>query len=130
MKLIVEKTDKLKGKITIPASKSHTIRGIIIASCSDGTSILNNPLYSDDTKAAITACIELGAKIIQDKDKLTITGFGRNPKTPVNKLEMLNQDKFFILIDGNIEIYCLIDGHGPYGNIIAQYCQDLIFKVI
>jgi hypothetical protein len=45
------------------------------------------------------------------------------------KLDMHNQDKFFVLIDGNIEIYCLIDGHGPYGNLIAQYVQDYIFQV-
>jgi len=40
----------------------------------------------------------------------------------------LNQDKFFILIDGSFEIYCLIDGHGPFGDIIAQIVQDKIFQ--
>jgi hypothetical protein len=45
------------------------------------------------------------------------------------KLDVHNQDKFFILIDGNVEVYCMLDGHGPYGNVIAQYAQDLIFKV-
>lgn len=45
------------------------------------------------------------------------------------KLDAHNQDKFFVLIDGNVEMYCMIDGHGPYGNIIAQIVQDNIFKV-
>ena len=40
----------------------------------------------------------------------------------------LNQDKFFLLIDGDFEIYCLIDGHGPFGDIIAQIVQDKIFQ--
>jgi hypothetical protein len=45
------------------------------------------------------------------------------------KLDVYNQDKFFVLLDGSIEIYCVADGHGPYGNIIAQLVQDYIFLV-
>jgi hypothetical protein len=46
------------------------------------------------------------------------------------KLDVYNQDKFFVLFDGSLEIYCLLDGHGPYGNIIAQIIQDKFFRVI
>lgn len=46
------------------------------------------------------------------------------------KLDVHNQDKFFILVDGNVSIFCLIDGHGPYGEIVAQMAQDFIFKEI
>lgn len=46
-----------------------------------------------------------------------------------NKIDPNVQDKFFVLLDGNIEIFCVIDGHGPYGHIIAQSIQDKIFKV-
>ena len=45
------------------------------------------------------------------------------------KLDVHNQDKFFVLIDGTVEIYCLVDGHGPYGNVIGQIVQDNFFKV-
>ena len=45
------------------------------------------------------------------------------------KLDVHNQDKFFIIIDGNVEIYCLLDGHGPFGNVIAQIAQDRLFRV-
>lgn len=45
------------------------------------------------------------------------------------KLDVYNQDKFFVLLDDQLEIYCVVDGHGPYGNIIAQIIQDYIFKV-
>jgi hypothetical protein len=44
------------------------------------------------------------------------------------KLDVQNQDKFFVLVDGETEIYCVIDGHGPFGNIIAQMIQDKFFK--
>ena len=46
-----------------------------------------------------------------------------------NKIDSNIQDKFFYLLDGNIEIFCVVDGHGPYGNILAQNIQDKIFKV-
>ena len=46
------------------------------------------------------------------------------------KLEFVNQDKFFVLLNGPIEAYCVIDGHGPFGNKVAQICQDVIFETI
>lgn len=46
------------------------------------------------------------------------------------KLDVDNQDKFFILIDGNIEVYCLIDAHGPYGSVVGQIAQDRIFREV
>jgi len=47
-----------------------------------------------------------------------------------NKIDPNNQDKFFVLLDGNIEVFCVVDGHGPYGNILSQSIQDKLFKVI
>lgn len=80
MKLIVEKTEKLSGKTTLPSSKSHTIRGIIFASLAGGTSKLNNALESEDTKAAINGCSALGAKIEKKSEgTFEITGFNGNP---------------------------------------------------
>lgn len=90
MQLVIEKTEKLQGEITIPASKSHTIRAVIIASLAEGRSTLVNPLYSEDTKAAINACQALGAKIEQSGTRLTIEGFGANPRQPTEVLDMLN----------------------------------------
>lgn len=90
MNLIVNKTEKLAGEIQIPASKSHTIRAIVIASLANGTSKIINPLFSDDTKAAINGCKALGAKIEKKDNNLIIGGFNGNPKEPKEKLGMLN----------------------------------------
>lgn len=46
------------------------------------------------------------------------------------KVDVVNQDKFFVIIDSDIEIYCLIDGHGPHGHILAQIIQDAFFNFI
>ncbi len=90
MKLIANKTLKLEGEALIPASKSHTIRAIIIASFADGVSELKNPLISEDTKAIINACSALGAQIEQKSESLIINGCGTNPIQPEKRMDMLN----------------------------------------
>lgn len=62
MKLIIEPSN-LNGEITIPASKSHTIRAVFIASLADGVSEVINPLESADGLSAVEACRCFGAKI-------------------------------------------------------------------
>ncbi|MHC4222164.1 MAG: 3-phosphoshikimate 1-carboxyvinyltransferase, partial [Planctomycetota bacterium] len=52
MKLTVKKS-RLNGQVTIPASKSHTIRAVAIASLADGTSTIRSPLVSSDTLSAV-----------------------------------------------------------------------------
>lgn len=100
MKLIAVKTDQLQGAITIPASKSHTIRAVIIASLAEGTSTLIDPLFSEDTRAAINACKALGAKIEQQDNTLIIAGCGTNPQKPAVVLDMLNSGTSTNLILG------------------------------
>ena len=90
MILKVEPAARLQGRIAIPASKSHTIRAVLIAALADGTSVLHRPLVSEDTQAAIDACRALGARIVQSDDRIEITGFGPHPVQPITTLDMLN----------------------------------------
>lgn len=90
MILTVEPTARLQGRSAIPASKSHTIRAVLIAALADGTSVLHRPLVSEDTQAAINACRALGARIVQSDDRIEITGFGPHPVQPITTLDMLN----------------------------------------
>lgn len=46
------------------------------------------------------------------------------------KLDTPNQDKFFIIIDGDLEIFALIDGHGPFGHKVAQFIEEFFFSNI
>jgi 3-phosphoshikimate 1-carboxyvinyltransferase len=62
MRLIVRKS-RLKGTVTIPGSKSHTIRAVTIASLASGQSTIRSPLVSSDTQAAVDCYRALGAKI-------------------------------------------------------------------
>ncbi len=54
---------RLQGEATIPASKSHTIRALIIATLAEGESRILRPLDSGDARACVGACRALGAEI-------------------------------------------------------------------
>jgi 3-phosphoshikimate 1-carboxyvinyltransferase len=67
MKLTVKKS-RLKGTVTIPASKSHTIRAVVIASLAEGASDIRRALVSGDTLSAVSCFRALGAKVDTSDD--------------------------------------------------------------
>lgn len=81
---------QLQGAITIPPSKSHTLRAILFASMAQGSSVIRNYLSSPDTQAMIQACESLGATIDVSKDALNIRGVNGQPRTPVNVIDAGN----------------------------------------
>ena len=62
---------KTSGAVTIPASKSQTIRAFLIAAFSKERSIIRHPLLSADTISAINAVRTLGAEVTFSDDKET-----------------------------------------------------------
>ena len=76
MKYLTAERSVLSGNISIPASKSHTIRAIAIATMAEGTSYLEAPLFSDDALSAMEAARKFGAIVEQVGDDLRITGIG------------------------------------------------------
>ncbi|MDR1970375.1 MAG: 3-phosphoshikimate 1-carboxyvinyltransferase [Treponema sp.] len=57
------KPHRFSGAVRIPASKSHTIRRLLIAALADGVSELQGPLDSLDTRSCLAACRALGALV-------------------------------------------------------------------
>jgi 3-phosphoshikimate 1-carboxyvinyltransferase len=64
----------IKGKIKAPSSKSMTQRAIAAALLADGQSIIHNPSYCDDSLAAMSIAVGLGAKVEPQVDELKING--------------------------------------------------------
>ncbi len=62
MKAIAKKS-VLSGHITVPGSKSHTIRALILAAMADGTSHISNPLPSNDCLSTAAAVRKVGAEV-------------------------------------------------------------------
>ncbi len=59
----VAKKSVLSGHITVPGSKSHTIRALILAAMADGTSHISNPLPSNDCLSTAAAVRQVGAEV-------------------------------------------------------------------
>jgi len=66
----------LHGSIRIPASKSHTIRGVIMGFLANGQSQILHPLDAADTLSAVDCCQQLGTPIDQRNDRWIIDGSG------------------------------------------------------
>lgn len=89
MKFKVRKS-VLNGEIAIPPSKSHTLRGAVLAGLARGRSVLHGPLSSADTLACAESLRLLGAKVeISDKEWI-IEGFSGKPLIPDAPLDVKN----------------------------------------
>lgn len=84
------KKSTLSGTIEIPASKSHTIRALLIATLADGESKITKALLSGDGESALEAAKALGSKVSLDENNtLTLTGKGK-AITPADSVFMGN----------------------------------------
>jgi 3-phosphoshikimate 1-carboxyvinyltransferase len=90
MKLIVRKS-RLAGEVTMPASKSHTIRAVAIASLAEGESTIHKPLISGDTQAVVDCYRAMGAEIdTSDAESWKVIGTGGDIAGPKETIDVLN----------------------------------------
>lgn len=88
---LISRKSRLKGSVAIPASKSHTIRAVALASLAEGRSFIRNPLASGDTDAAILCYGAYGAKIdVSDPNVWEVTGIGGRIVPPTQTIDVLN----------------------------------------
>jgi 3-phosphoshikimate 1-carboxyvinyltransferase len=80
----------LEGILTLPSSKSHTLRAILFAALAKGTSLIESYLDSLDTHAMINAVRLLGAKVEVQKGSLSIEGCSGKLQTPDDVIQCGN----------------------------------------
>jgi len=73
MKASISKSEA-GGRLAAPSSKSYTIRGLICAALTRGTSEIIDPLGSDDTEAAMEVLGKVGVSVRQSKDCWEVSG--------------------------------------------------------
>lgn len=61
-------------EITIPGSKSYTLRALLLAALTPGAVILHQPLFSDDTEAMLSCLKALGIETEIGTESIKITG--------------------------------------------------------
>jgi 3-phosphoshikimate 1-carboxyvinyltransferase len=74
----------IKGTVKAPASKSMTQRAIAAALLADGQSIIHNPSYCDDSLAAMSIAVGLGARVEPQVGELRIKGSVTLKETKLN----------------------------------------------
>jgi 3-phosphoshikimate 1-carboxyvinyltransferase len=88
---LISRKSRLKGTVSIPASKSHTIRAVAIAALAQGQSLIRNPLSSADAASAVTTYRALGATIDTSDPKLwKVTGTGGRIQVPAGPVDVGN----------------------------------------
>ncbi len=90
----------IEGTVPIPASKSHTIRAVLIASMAAGSSTLRMPLESNDTLAAVRACRALGAQIDMQADEWIVKGTAGRLRPPATSIDVGNSGTTLYLLAG------------------------------
>ena len=98
---------KLSGSIPVPASKSHTIRALLVASLAEGESRIIRPLDSADTRSCIATCTALGADIRYEGTDLRVKGTGGNLAVPSGTIDVGNSGTTLYLA---MSIAALADG--------------------
>lgn len=81
-RIIVPST--VKGILNAPPSKSMTQRAIAAAVLASGESTIINPSYSDDSLAAMSIAVGLGAKVEPGEGRMKITGGGELKEKKLN----------------------------------------------
>jgi 3-phosphoshikimate 1-carboxyvinyltransferase len=87
--MIVTPTAKLAGEIQALSSKNYTTRYLLVAALAEGTSTIMYPAHSEDGEAMRRCIRALGAELVEDEEKIVVTGFGRHPK-PAKELDVGN----------------------------------------
>ncbi len=98
----------LRGTVTIPGSKSHTIRALLIATLASGVSRLRAPLDSADTLSCLRCCQMFGAQFEDRGDHWQITGTGGALSLPPDIVDVGNSGTSMNFLLGTAS---LLDGY-------------------
>jgi 3-phosphoshikimate 1-carboxyvinyltransferase len=99
--LKVHKSDSIRGEISMPPSKTHSFRALILASLADGTSIIRNPKISSDWHEAVKAMQMYGAEINEiEQGVFQVKGVAGKLQTPEDVINVNNSGTMLVFIAG------------------------------
>ena len=131
----VAKKSVLSGHITVPGSKSHTIRALILAAMADGTSHISNPLPSNDCLSTAAAVRKIGAEVDfgdgQEAAVWTVRGAGSALHLPAEPVDVGNSGSlmyFLCPVLSTLDGECTFTGdesicRRPVNHLIDALCQ-------
>ena len=120
---------RVSGTVRAPPSKSYTHRAILAAGYGDGTTRIERPLVSADTRATARAVAAFGGRVeglADDSERVEIEGFGR-PHTPGDVVDCANSGTTMRLVTATAALakgLTVLTGDGslrsrPHGPLLA-----------
>ena len=134
----ISKKSVLTGHITVPGSKSHTIRALILAAMADGTSHISNPLPSNDCLSTAAAVRKVGADVDFGDNQTsgaasvwTVKGAGAGLHLPADQIDVGNSGSlmyFLCPVLSTLPGQCTFTGdesicRRPVNHLIDALCQ-------
>jgi len=99
--LKVKKSQNLTGTISMPASKTHSFRALVLGALADGTSVIREPKLSPDWDEGVKAMKMYGAKIEEiEKNVFQIKGVAGKLQTPEDVINVNNSGTMLAFIVG------------------------------
>jgi 3-phosphoshikimate 1-carboxyvinyltransferase len=89
---------RIGGAIRIPASKSHTVRALVVGLLAEGESRIRFPLDSADTRSCLEMCRLLGAQIETKPAEWIVRGTGGNLEPAEDVLDAGNSGTSLYLL--------------------------------
>ena len=83
-------SNNLSGAVSVPGSKSHTIRAVLFGLLADGVSTIKNPLPSKDGLASVNVARLYGGKCQLDGNLWSVEGVGGELKVPDDVIDVEN----------------------------------------
>ncbi|MFQ5615535.1 MAG: 3-phosphoshikimate 1-carboxyvinyltransferase [Anaerolineales bacterium] len=78
----------LATRVSVPGSKSHTNRALLVAALAEGTTTLENALFSDDSRCMAAALAGLGFDIRLDPAASAMTVAGLGGRIPAKRADL------------------------------------------
>ncbi len=82
--LVRHVTGPVRGRATLPGSKSYTNRALVLAALAKGKSVLEGALFSDDTVHMANGLAALGFSVSRDERAARFEVAGRDGKIPAD----------------------------------------------
>jgi len=101
----------VKGAVEIPASKSHTVRAVFFAGLAQGESVIEAPLESRDTLAAVNCARTFGASVKTESGAWIVRGVGTPPPVPENVIDVANSGTTLYI---GLGVASLCDGYSVF----------------
>lgn len=101
MQLKINKSNNLQGEITIPKSKTHSFRALILASLADGISMIREPKLSSDWNEAVKTMKLYGAEIKEiEENVFQVRGVDGELNIPDDVIHVGNSGTMLFFIIG------------------------------